>query len=195
MIEIDGKIVSIDLLTECFSCDITKCKGICCVDGNSGAPLKPDEVDMLEEGYEAYKPYLKPEGVKAIGKQGFFVVDADGDLTTPLINDSECAFSFEENGITLCAVERAWREGKLAFRKPISCHLYPIRVAEFRNGTVGLNYHRWNVCASAVACGKSKGIPVYKWLKAPIERRFGEDFYKALEEAEKFIRENVHPEN
>ncbi len=188
MIEIDGKIVSIDLLTECFSCDLAKCKGICCVEGNSGAPLEMEEVDLLEEGYEAYKPYLKPEGVEAIEKHGFVIVDMDGDLTTPLINDAECAYSFEENGITLCAVERAWREGKLDFQKPISCHLYPIRVAKFRNGSVGLNYHRWNVCSTAVTCGKREGIPVYKSLKAPIERCFGKDFYKALEEAEKFIK-------
>lgn len=195
MIEIDGKIVSVDILTEYFSCDIAKCKGICCVEGNAGAPLTDEEIDLLEEGYEAYKSYLKPEGIKAIERQGFVVVDSDGDLTTPLINDAECAFSFEENGITLCAVERAWREGKLDFQKPISCHLYPIRVAKFRNGTVGLNYHRWNVCSSAVTCGKRKVIPVYKSLKEPIERYFGKDFYKALEEAEKFLNENNNPKN
>lgn len=195
MIEIDGKIVSVDLLTERFSCDIAACKGICCVEGNSGAPLEPEEVGELEKGYEAYKPYLKPEGVAAIERQGFAVLDGDGDLTTPLIDDAECAYSFEENGITLCAVERAWRDGKLGFQKPVSCHLYPIRVAKFRNGTVGLNYHRWNVCASATVCGKRLGVPVYKSLKAPIERCFGADFFKALEEAEKFIRENLEPEN
>ena len=195
MIEIDGKIVSIDLLTEHFCCDIAKCKGICCVDGNSGAPLDMDEVDLLEENYEAYKPYLKPEGVAAIEQQGFAVVDEDGDLTTPLINDAECAYSFEENGVTLCAIERAWHDGKLEFQKPISCHLYPIRVAKFSNGTIGLNYHRWNVCAPARSCGTRLGIPVYKSLKTPIERCFGEEFYKALEEAEKFIKENREPKN
>lgn len=191
MIEIDGKIVSIDLLTESFSCDITKCKGICCVEGNSGAPLEPEETGLLEDGYEAYKPYMKPEGVEAIKRQGFFVVDDDGDLTTPLIDNAECAYSFEEDGVTLCAIERAWRDGKLDFQKPISCHLYPIRVAKFRNGTVGLNYHRWNVCSSAAECGKRLGISVYKSLKSPIERYFGSEFYEALLEAEKYIKENI----
>lgn len=195
MIEIDGKIVSIDLLTEYFSCDISKCKGICCVEGNSGAPLEPYEVRLLKEGYNAYKPYLKPEGINAIEQQGFVVVDEDGDLTTPLINNAECAYSFEENGMTFCSIERAWREGKLNFQKPISCHLYPIRVTKFSNGTYGLNYHRWNVCSSAVVCGKREQIPVYKSLKSPIERHFGLEFYNALEEAEKFIKNNNNPED
>lgn len=196
MIEIDGKIVSTDILTENFSCDLSKCKGICCVEGNAGAPLEDSEIDLLEDEYEAYKPYLKLEGIEAIERQGVVVVDPDGDLTTPLIDDAECAFSFEENGVTLCAIEKAWREGRSKFRKPISCHLYPIRVVKFSNGTVGLNYHRWNVCASAVKCGKKLGIPVYKSLKEPIERCFGTEFYHALEEAEKFIKShNISPEN
>lgn len=115
------------------------------------------------------------------------VIDTDGDYTTPLVNDAECAYSFEENGITFCAIERAWREGKCSFQKPISCHLYPIRVAQFRNGTLGLNYHRWEVCRSACECGKRLGIPVYKALKEPIIRRFGEEFYERLKEAAKHL--------
>ena len=167
MIEIDDKIVSADLLRECFACDIAACKGICCVEGNAGAPLEAEEVDILEREYEAYRPYMTPEGIEAVERQGFMVVDEDGDLTTPLVDGAECAYTYRENGITLCAVEKAWLEGK----------------------TVGLNYHRWSVCAPARECGRKLGIPVYKALREPIVRRFGEEFYKALEAAEELIRQ------
>ena len=190
MIEIDDKIVSLDLLRECFACDLGACKGACCVEGNAGAPLEMDEVDTLEEEYENYKPYMTPEGVAEVERQGFMVVDADGDYTTPLVNDAECAYSYCENGVTLCAIERAWADGKTTFRKPVSCHLYPIRVVNFSNGTVGLNYHRWDVCAGARVCGKRQGIPVYRSLREPIIRRFGEEFYKALECAEEYLKNN-----
>ena len=151
MIEIDDKIVSLDLLRECFACDLSRCKGICCVEGNAGAPLEIEEVATLEAQYETYKPYMPPEGI--------------------------------------AAVERAFREGRCSFRKPISCHLYPIRVVRFSNGTLGLNYHRWEVCRPAVECGRRLGIPVYKALREPIVRRFGEEFYRALEAAEEFLHE------
>lgn len=188
MIEIDGKIVSDDILTECFACDIARCKGECCVDGNSGAPLEMEEADILEEEYENYKPYMTPEGIESVERQGFMVVDCDGDYTAPLVDDAECAYSYRENGITLCAIEKAFREGKCSFRKPISCHLYPIRLINLSNGTIGLNYHRWNVCSSACENGRKLGIPVYKSLREPIIRRFGEEFYKALECAEDLLK-------
>ena len=188
MIEIDGKIVSDDILTECFACDIARCKGECCVDGNSGAPLEMEEADILEEEYENYKPYMTPEGIESVERQRFMVVDFDGDYTTPLVDDAECAYSYRENGITLCAIEKAFREGKCSFRKPISCHLYPIRLINLSNGTIGLNYHRWNVCSPACENGRRLGIPVYKSLREPIIRRFGEEFYKALECAEDLLK-------
>ncbi|MBP3482331.1 MAG: DUF3109 family protein [Alistipes sp.] len=190
MIEIDGKIVSTDLLTEHFACDIAKCKGMCCVEGNAGAPLETDEVDILEEEFGNYRPYMTAEGIDAIEKQGFMVVDEDGDYTTPLVNDAECAYSYTENGITMCAVEKAFLKGECSFRKPVSCHLYPIRIVKFSNGTVGLNYHRWDVCRTACENGRRLGIPVYKALKEPITRHFGEEFYRALEAAERFIKNN-----
>lgn len=189
MIEIDDKIVSADILKECFACDLGKCKGICCVEGDAGAPLELEEVDELEENYAAYAPYMTEEGRREVERQGFMVVDSDGDYTTPLVNNAECAYAFEENGITFCAIERAYREGKCSFLKPISCHLYPIRVMKFSNGTFGLNYHRWGVCHDAVECGRKIGLPIYKALKEPIIRRFGEEFYKALECAEELIKE------
>ena len=189
MIEIDDKIISADLLRECFACDLGKCKGICCVEGDAGAPLEIEEVDLLEEEYDNYAPYMTEEGRKAVEEQGFMVVDVDGDYTTPLVNGCECAYTFvNEQGITLCAIEAAYRAGKCSFKKPISCHLYPIRVVEFSNGTLGLNYHRWGICSSACKFGKEQGIPVYKSLKEPIIRRFGEEFYKALECAEDLLK-------
>lgn len=189
MIEIDDKIVSLDLLRECFACDLARCKGICCVEGNAGAPLDMEEVDILEEEYENYRPYMTPEGVEAVEQQGFMVVDEDGDYTTPLVDDAECAYSYSENGVTMCAIERAYREGRTGFMKPISCHLYPIRVVRFSNGSVGLNYHRWDVCESARECGRKLGIPVYRALREPIIRRWGEEFFKALEAAEEYVRD------
>ncbi len=187
MIEIDDKIVAIDLLTEKFACDITKCKGICCVEGNAGAPLEFDEIDILESEYPNYKPYMTPEGIKSIEKNGFMVIDEDGDYTTPLVNDAECAYAYTEGDITLCAIEKAWLKGECTFQKPISCHLYPIRLINLSNGTVGLNYHRWSVCSDACKNGKKMGIPVYKSLKSSIIRRFGEEFYTALEAAEAML--------
>lgn len=189
MIEIDDKIVSADLLREGFLCDIAQCKGICCVEGNAGAPLDFEEIDTLESEYENYKPYMTEAGIEAVERQGFMVVDEDGDYTTPLVNDAECAYAYEENGVTLCAIEKAWLEGKTPFRKPISCHLYPIRLMHFSNGTIGLNYHRWSVCASARECGKKLGVPVYKSLKEAITRRFGEDFYAQLDAAAELLKQ------
>lgn len=187
MIEIDDKIVSADLLRECFACDLSQCRGICCVEGNAGAPLEADEVDILEREYEAYRPYMTAEGIEAVERQGFMVVDDDGDYTTPLVNDAECAYARNENGVTLCAIEKAWLEGKTPFRKPISCHLYPIRLVHFSNGSIGLNYHRWSVCEPARRCGRKLGIPVYRALREPIIRRFGEEFYRALEAADELL--------
>ena len=157
MIEIDDKIVSADLLREYFACDLAACKGICCVEGNAGAPLEMDEVDTLEEEYPNYKPYMTPEGIRAVEAQGFMVVDEDGDYTTPLVDDAECAYAYTEEGITFCAIEKAFREGKTTFRKPISCHLYPIRLMNFSNGTVGLNYHRWSICEPAANAENGSG--------------------------------------
>ena len=187
MIEIDDKIVSADLLRECFACDLSQCRGICCVEGNAGAPLEADEVDILEREYEAYRPYMTAEGIEAVDRQGSMVVAAAGDCTTPLVDDAECAYARNENGVTLCAIEKAWLEGKTPFRKPISCHLYPIRLVHFSNGSIGLNYHRWSVCEPARRCGRKLGIPVYRALREPIIRRFGEEFYRALEAADELL--------
>jgi hypothetical protein len=187
MIDIDGKIVSTDIITERFLCDLGRCHGICCVEGNSGAPLEADEGRILAEEYPAYKPYMTPEGTHEVERQGFAVVDPDGDLVTPLVGEAECAYSYREGAVTLCAIERAWAEGYTPFRKPISCHLYPIRIARFGDGSLGLNYHRWAVCDGARQLGRERGVPLYKMLREAIVRRFGEEFFEALTAAEEYL--------
>ena len=187
MIEIDGIIVSTDILTEKFLCDLAACRGICCVEGNSGAPLEADEARVLAEEWTSFRPFMTPEGVAEVERQGFSVVDSDGDLVTPLVGDAECAYSYNSDGVTLCAIEKAWVEGRTAFRKPVSCHLYPIRVARFGDGSLGLNYHRWAVCEGARVLGRERGVPMYRMLREAIVRRFGEEFFEALEAAEKYL--------
>ncbi len=187
MIEIDGKIVSTDIITEKFLCDPGRCHGICCVEGNAGAPLEPDEARVLAEEYPAYKPYMTAEGVAEVERQGFAVIDGDGDLVTPLVGDAECAYSCKEDGVTLCAIEKAYGKGETTFRKPVSCHLYPIRVARFGDGSLGLNYHRWAVCEGARELGRERGVPMFRMLREAIVRRFGAEFFAALEAAEEYL--------
>lgn len=187
MIEIEGKIVSTDIITERFLCDLGSCRGICCVEGNAGAPLEPDEAEVLSREWEAYKPFMTGAGVAAVESQGFAIVDDDGDLVTPLVGDAECAYSYSRDGVTLCAIEKAWAEGLTRFRKPVSCHLYPIRVVRFGNGSLGLGYHRWAVCDGARKLGRERGVPVFRMLREAIVRRFGEEFFSALEAAEKHL--------
>lgn len=181
LIEIGDKIVSTEIFERKFVCDLNACKGACCVEGDAGAPLTIEEVDLLEEAYEQVKPYMRPEGIAAVEKQGVFYMDEDNEPVTTLVNGAECAFVFfDEKGITKCAVEQAYNEGKITFKKPISCHLYPIRVRKF-NDYQALNYDRWSICAPACACGEELNVPVYRFLKEPLIRAFGDDFYKELE--------------
>lgn len=187
LIEVDGRILVTDILTEHFLCDIARCKGMCCVEGNAGAPLEEEELGILEDEYENFRTYMTPEGRAAVASQGLYVRDADGDWTTPLVGEADCAYAFHEGGVTMCAIERAWREGQTPFMKPVSCHLYPIRVRRFSDGSEGLNYHRWDVCAAACANGRAHGVRIYEALKAPLIRRFGEEFYNDLCEAARYM--------
>ncbi len=187
MVEIEDKVVSEDLFEEFFNCDYAKCKGICCVEGDSGAPLEIEEIEALEESLEQIKEYMSPEGIEAVERSGTFEVDSDGDYTTTLIGGAECAFSINDNGFTLCAIEKAYRDNKISFNKPISCHLYPIRVVKLADGMVGLNYHRWSICSDAVKCGTKSKTKVYQALKEPLVRVFGETFYRYLTEVDEII--------
>jgi len=191
MIQIDDKVLSIDILQKHFCCDLAKCLGVCCVYGQSGAPLDKEEIVFLEDILDAITPYLKPEGLKAIQKQGVAIIDTDGDLVTPLIDGKECAYSINEKGVCLCAIEQAWLDKKVDFRKPISCHLYPIRVKRYTS-FIGLSYDQWDICEPARKLGLNINIPVYKCLEDAITRAFGKEFYEQIEEAAKLIeKENI----
>jgi hypothetical protein len=182
MIEHRGTLISEDLFEERFVCDLNACKGACCVEGESGAPLEEDEAKLLAELWPMIKPYIPESGQCAVAEYGTSVVDSDGDLVTPLVEGhKECAFTVFENGIALCGIEKAWKAGAIPFRKPISCHLYPIRIAKLKFHE-GLNYHRWQLCKPACACGAKLGVPVFRFLKDALTRKYGAPWYAELEE-------------
>lgn len=176
---IENTIVSDELFDVCFVCNLKKCKGACCVDGDSGAPLEPGEIGILEDCIDEIRPYMTEEGLKTIEETGLFDYDVSGNFATPLNEGKECAYTYAENGITSCAIERAYKEGKINFIKPISCHLYPVRLKKY-NGFEAVNYHRWQVCETALVNGKRLGIPMYKFLKEPLIRKFGKQWYDEL---------------
>ena len=155
MIQIGDTIVSLDVIKKEFCCDLSVCKGICCVEGDAGAPLEEEEEKYIRENYENIKLYMKPEGIQAVEEQGWAVIDVEGDLGTPLIHGGECAYAIEENGSCWCAIEKAWTEGKSTFRKPISCHLYPVRITRYPSYQA-VNYDEWKICAGAKNKGRKK---------------------------------------
>ncbi len=173
-------IVHTDIITQCFCCDLEACKGICCIEGDAGAPVTMDEIAEIENALDVVWPDLNARAQAEIDLKGVSYVDAEGDLVTSIVNGKDCVFTFHEKDCCLCALERACRRGKTNWSKPISCALYPIR--EKRLGTmVGLNYHRWDVCKSAVVKGEELRLPLYKFLREPLIRRFGEEWYEELE--------------
>ena len=180
MMEIGDKVISLEIITQKFVCDLDKCRGVCCVHGESGAPLESGEVDILDRDIGKIRPYLRDEGNRTIYKQGAWVVDADKETVTPLIEGRECAYAIFEDGIARCGIEKAYEQGATSFRKPISCHIYPIRLKRYR-GFTAMNYDRWAICDPARDCGNQKNVPVYRFLREAIERKYGEEFYKKLE--------------
>lgn len=184
MLLLGDHVLSEEIFDEQFICDIKACKGACCVQGDSGAPLDDNELDLLDENLEAVLPYLPENGQEALRKHGSFVVDVDGDYTTPLVADKkECAYTvFEKNGTAKCGIELAWKEGKSTFQKPSSCHLYPIRLAKLNDG-YALNYHKWQICKAACALGKKEQVSVFEFLKEPLTKKFGKEFIDEMEEA------------
>ena len=180
MIIVDNIIVSDEFVNARFCCNLAWCKGECCVAGDAGAPLEPDEVGLIEDDIEAIKPYMRQEGINAIENGDVYDYDDMGNLVTPLVNGEECAFVyFHDNGTALCAIEKAFLEGKTDFRKPISCHLYPIRIVE-KDGFTHILYHEWSVCVPAKRKGEKEGIPLYKFLKEPMIRKWGEQWYERM---------------
>ncbi len=180
MILIDDTCISDDIAEKFFVCNLEKCKGACCVEGDLGAPLEVAELQVLEDIYETVKPYLTPEGIKAIEEQGKYIEDWEGDYSTTTINDKECAYAFYDETKTLkCGIEQAYLDGKVDFKKPISCHLYPIRITKYDNFHA-LNYDRWSICSDACTFGEKLGVEVYKFLKEPLIRAYGEEWYDQL---------------
>lgn len=182
IVEIGDVLVSEDVICEYFACDYPVCKGACCIVGDSGAPLEEEEVPALERDYPSFRHLVPEKGRAAAEASGFFAVDRDGDLVTPLVpGTEECAYCCFEGDNCLCAIEKA------GLAKPISCALYPIRIKKFRGGGMALNLHRWDICRCAFERGKREGIRVYQFLRGPLIRRFGPEFYEALDAAAQHI--------
>lgn len=191
MILVQDKIVSDDLIQEQFICNLDKCKGACCWEGDSGAPLEREELTILRQIYPQVRPFLTQEGQAVIDNEGPYVKDLrDGSYGTSLIDNGPCAFMTKDAlGIAQCGIEQAWRAGAVAFRKPISCHLYPIRVLKNEiPGFEALNYDRWEICSAACALGAEHQVPVYRFLKDAIIRKYGEEFYEELDAVADYIK-------
>ena len=182
MIIIENTCLSDDIIDQHFVCDLKKCKGACCVEGDSGAPLEIEELPILEDIYEKVAPYLPEVAKKVIAEKGLYEVDEEGDFCTTTIQNRECVFAYYDENQTLgCAIEKAYKEGKINFQKPVSCHLYPIRVTKTKELLLA-NYHRWDICKEACTLGTKLQVPLYKFLKEPLIRKFGDKWYRELEQ-------------
>lgn len=179
MIEVGGALVSLDVLEKQFVCDISKCKGICCEEGDAGAPVDDEEIAFLENEIDAILPYMSDEGRRAVTESGCYYIDDEKDKVTTLIKGKECAFTVYENGFAKCAIEQAFEAGGISFQKPISCHLYPIRINKYPDFEA-VNYDVWDICKDALCLGRELKVPVYKFLKEPLIRKFGIEWYDEL---------------
>ncbi|PNQ74570.1 DUF3109 domain-containing protein [Hanstruepera neustonica] len=181
MFQLGKTIVSEDIIEKDFVCNLSACKGACCIDGDAGAPLEKSETDKLQEIYPKVKPLLRKESIQAIEEQGVFITTENGDFETPLIDGADCAYViFDENKTALCAIEEAYNQGEIDWKKPVSCHLYPIRVKDYSEFSA-VNYEKWHICSDACTLGKELQVPVYKFVKQALIRKFGEDWYHELE--------------
>jgi hypothetical protein len=181
VIVIDNTLISDNLFQVRFCCDPSRCYGDCCVEGDAGAPLEPGEPSLLEANYPEFRIFMRQEGIEKVEKDGFYEFDLAGNPGTPLVNGKECAFVVFEGDVARCAVECAYDEGLIPFRKPLSCHLYPVRVRKYPSSEA-VNYHQWHICHPALVSGSEKGLPLYVFLKDALIRKFGEDWYKQLAE-------------
>jgi len=192
MIEVGKTIISRDVFKKEFVCNLSACKGECCIAGDAGAPLTNEEKDILDTIYKDVKPYMRPEGIEAVSQQGTSVFDKkDNEYETALINGAECAFVVHgEDGSALCAIEKAYNDGKVDWPKPLSCHLYPIRIKEYRDFD-SVNYDQWDICADACTLGQELSVPVYRFLKDPLIRKYGEDWYSDLVEVAALVEKDL----
>lgn len=189
MIQIQNTLISDDIFEEQFICDLCKCKGQCCVEGESGAPITQEEFEQISGILQEIRDDLSPKALELIDRQGIAYTDTDGELVTSIIDGKECVFArFDDDGVCKCAIDSAFREGRISIQKPISCHLYPIRLHEYAEFTA-VNYHRWSVCRPAMKLGRKEGVPLYRFLKEPLIRRFGEEWYREVCEAATLLEE------
>ena len=185
MFQLGKTIISEQILDADFACNLSACKGACCVDGDAGAPLEHNETEKLKAIYPKIKSYLRPQGIEAIERQGTFVTNEEGELETPLVDGADCAYViFDEKQTALCGIEEAYNQGDIDWKKPVSCHLYPVRVKDYSEFSA-VNYHKWQICDDACALGKELQIPIYKFVKEALIRKFGEQWYIALEKIAK----------
>ena len=188
MFQIGKTIVSEEILEKDFVCNLSACKGACCIAGDAGAPLDKKETEILEEIYPKVKPFLRKEGIKAIEEQGTSVIGADGEFETPLIDGADCAYvTFDKKGTALCGIEEAYNQGDIDWKKPISCHLYPVRTQDYSEFSA-VNYHHWHICDDACSLGKELQVPIYKFTKDALIRKYGEDWYSELEKVAEKIK-------
>ena len=182
LVEIEDKIISTDVFSEEFVCDLSKCHGACCVEGDGGAPLKEKEVILIQDHLEKIKPFMNKKGTEAIANENFFYLDENDEPATQLVDKKESAFVYfdENSNNAMCSIETAYKSGEIPFNKPISCHLYPIRTKDFNEFTA-INYERWDICSAACKLGSSLKMPVFKFLKEPLIRAYGASFYKEME--------------
>lgn len=190
MIQVANTIISEDIIDNDFVCNLSSCKGACCIEGDAGAPVEESELRIMKRIYPEVEPYLTDEGRAAIEAQGVYVKGEDGEWETPLINGGECTYVVRnESGWALCAIEQAYNDKKIDWKKPISCHLYPIRLREYSSFTA-VNYHRWSpICDDACALGKELQVPIYKFVKNALIRKFGEEWYEELELIAEHLKE------
>lgn len=180
MIILDNAVISDDIKEQFFTCDLDKCKGACCVEGDLGAPLEEDELAIIDDILDKVKPYLSEEGRAAIAAHGPYLLDEEGDYSTTTVNNKECAFAiYDDRGVLKCGIEQAHLDGKIEFKKPISCHLYPIRITKYDHYDA-LNYDRWDICSAACVLGEHLGMPVYKFLEDALTRKYGKAWYAEL---------------
>lgn len=190
MLEIQNTLVTLDLIERFFCCDLSRCLGQCCIDGDAGAPVTPEEVDLLREVLPEVWNDLAPEARRVIEEQGVSYVDEEGDLVTSIVNGRDCVFTcYAEGGMCLCAIEKAYREGRVKWRKPMSCALYPVRLKEY-DGFTAVNLHRWKICKCAEVLGRREGLRAYQFLRGPLIDRFGQEWYEELAAtAEEYLRQ------
>ena len=182
MFQLGKTIVSEEILEKKFVCDLNACKGACCVEGEAGAPLEPDELDELRDNFDRIKPFLEEEGLKAIEEQGLFTTNELGEHETPLVGGKDCAYViYDDQKRALCGIEEAYNQGEIAFKKPVSCHLYPVRIRQYSE-FAAINYHKWEICDDACTLGQELKVPVYRFVKQALIRKFGEQWFKELEE-------------